>query len=361
MKKMINKKRLIVALVIIVLVAVAIVSNPDMQSLLLGKKSIKVLFQSGVEHNALPYENKMLLVSTEGIRAVDEDGKNAWTVVYTMTSPQVLVEDEFIMVADVNGTQINVYEKDKLLWNVKTEKEILTAKINDKGYVAVATDELGYKGVVEVIDNHGKEMFRWHSGEGYLGDIDIADDGTLAVAQLMTDRETVYTRIMLVDIKGKKDARCIGEIEGMTMRVSFNENDDLIAIADCGLFCFEDDGELRYSNDFDGRIPTACNIENEDNMVFVFEGGLNNSVLESYSENGKLRGKHEADGKIKTFDVNGEYILYSTIGSVKRISPKGDLKSEMPVNGDVKEMQMFFNRSSFISLGGSSAEILKIK
>lgn len=361
MKKIIDKKRLVVAFVIIVLVAVAIISNPDMQGLLLGKDSIKVSFQSGVEHSALPYENKMLLISAEGIRAVDEKGQNAWSVVYAMTSPQVLVKDGFIMVADVNGTQINVYEKDKLLWNVKTEKEILTAKINDKGYVAVAADELGYKGVVEVFDNHGKEMFRWHSGEGYIGDIDIAHDGTLAVAQLMTDREAVYTRIMFVDPKGRKEARCIGEIEGMTMRICFNENDDMIAIADCGLFCFDDDGEWRYSNDFDGRIPTACNIENQDNMVFVFEGGLNNSVLECYSDNGKLRGKHEADGKIKTFDVNGEYILYSTIGAVKRINPKGELKREMPVNGDLKEMKMFFNRNSFISLGGSSAEILKIK
>ncbi|MBQ7097002.1 MAG: hypothetical protein IJN96_02915 [Clostridia bacterium] len=361
MKKIVSKKRLIGALIIIVLIAVAIVSNPDMQSLLMGRDSIKVSFQSGVEHTAMPYANKMLLVSAEGIRAVDEKGQNAWNVVYAMTSPQVLVKDEFIMVADVNGTQINVYEKDKLLWNVKTEKEILTSKINDKGYVAVATDELGYKGVVNVFDSNGKEVFKWHSGEGYIGDIDIAHDGTLAVAQLMTDRESVYTRIMFVDIKGKKDARCIGEIEGMTMRVCFNENDDLIAIADCGLFCYDDDGELRYSNDFGGRIPTTCNIENEDNMVFVFEGGLNNSVLESYSEKGKLRGKHEADGKIKTLDVNGEYILYSTIGSVKRISPKGELKSEMPVKGDVKGMQMFSDRNSFISLGGSSAEILKIK
>ena len=361
MKKIINKKRLIVAFVIIVLIAVAIVSNPDMQSLLLGKSSVKVSFQSGVEHYALPYENKMLLVSAEGIRAVDENGQNVWNVVYAMTSPKVLVKDEFIMAADVNGTQINVYEKDKLLWNVKTKNEILTAKINDRGYVAVATDDLGYKGVAEVIDSHGKEMFRWHSGEGYIGDIDIAHDGTLAVAQLMTDREAVYTRIMMVDINGKKAARCIGEIDGMTMRLNFNENDDLLAIADCGLFCFDDDGELRYSDDFDGRTPTVCNIENEDNMVFVFEGGLNNSVIESYSDNGKLRGKHEADGKIKTFAVSGEYILYSTIGSVKRINPKGELKSEMPVNGDVKAMQMFSNRNNFISLGGSSAEILKIK
>ena len=359
--KVINKKRMVAVLFLLVLVAVMVFLNPDMRNYLFGGGEVKISFQSGIEYEVMTYGDDMLLVNNEGIRAVDDRGENAWTVVFSMTSPMTVVKNEYIMVADVNGTMVNVYEGEKLLFKVKMPNEILTARINEDGYVAVATDELGYKGVVTVFDNNGKETFKWHSGSGYIGDVALSGDGILAVSQLMTDRSSVYTRVMRIDTEKENDVKCVGEVDGIVLKVRFNGNDELLAVSQKGMFCYDEKGAKRFAVDFKGRIPVDCNIENDDNMVFAFDGGLNNTVLESYSENGKLRGKYEADSKIRTFDVNGEYILFSTMGTARRISPEGKLEGEMTTTVDAKDMKIFSDRDEFLLMGGSSAEILKIK
>ena len=124
--------------------------------------------------------------------------------------------------------------------------------------------------------------------------------------------------------------------------------------------CYDDEGVKQYVIDFKGRTPVDCNMENSDNVVFAFDGGLNNTILESYSENGKMRGKYETDSQIRTFDVNGEYILYATIGKVYRISPEGKLRNVITTSVDAKDLKIFSDRDEFLLLGGSGAEILKI-
>ena len=359
-KKIINKKRSLIVLAVLVLVVVMIVSNPEVQEYLFGDQPVKISFQSGVEYQAFPYGNEMLLVSNEGIRSIDESGEDAWSVVHSMAMPMAVVNGDYIMVAETNGTAVNVYEDDSIATQIITKNEILTAKLNTDGYVAAATVETGYKGSVTVFDDDGKEIFKWYSGGGYIGDIDLSSDGVLAISQIMTDKESVYSKILLIDTENEKEARSIAELKGIAMKLRFNEGDELVAVTDGGCFCYEDDGEEIFAVDFGSRIPVDCNIENDDNLVFAFDGDLNNTVLESYSESGELRGSYEADSEIRAFDVNGEYILLATIDGVKRISPEGELEGEMTVSNDVKEIKIFPGRDRFMSLGGSTAEIIKI-
>ncbi len=360
-KNKINKKRLLIVLVIFVLIAVMIFSNPEVQDFLFGQETAKISFQSGVEYEPFRCGEEILLVSNEGIRAVDDRGKDSWTVVHQMTSPMTVVNGSYIMVASSNGTSVNVYKKSKAVSQIKTENEILAAKMNKNGYVAVATTELGYKGSVTVFNRSGEETFKWYSGAGYIGNLDIDSKGNLVVAQIMTDREEVYSRIMVLDSKNNKEPQCVAEKDGIVMKLRFNNNGRIIAVSDEGVLCCKKDGKVVFDVDFGGRIPVDCNIENDDNLVFAFDSGLNNTILESYSASGKLRGSHEANGKIRAFDVSGEYIMYATINGVTRISPKGKIKGEMTVSNDVKNLKIFSDRDGFMSLGGSSAEILKIK
>ncbi len=359
-KNKINKKRLLIVLAVFAVISVMIFSNPEVQEFLFGQENAKLSFQSGVEYEPFRYGEDMLLVSNEGIRAIDDSGKDSWTVVHQMTAPMTVVKGNYIMVASMNGTGVNVYKKNKPVSQIKTENEILTAKMNKDGYVAVATTELGYKGSVTVYKRGGEEIFKWYSGAGYIGNLDIDSKGNLVVAQIMTDREAVYSRIMLIDTKNKKEAQCIAEKEGIVMKLRLNGSGKILAVSDEGVSCYKKDGKVSFEIDFGGRVPKDCNVENDDNLVFAFDSGLNNTILESYSASGKLRGSHEANGKIRAFDVCGEYIMYSTINGVTRISPKGKVKGEMSVSNDVKNLKIFSDRERVMSLGGSHAEILKI-
>ncbi len=360
-KKAFSKKRIIAVLIVFALIAVMIFSNPEVQKFLMEPSDIKLSFQSGINYTARAYGKGMLLIGNDGIRAIDSRGRENWSIVSPVTSPMVITKNEYVMLADYRGTSVNVYEKDKIVSQIKTEREILSAKMNKNGYVAVATEELGYKGAVRIFNKNGTEIFKWSSGSGYIGDIDISSKNRLAIAQLMTDKEEVYSRIMVVEADSQKDAKNIAQIEGIVSKLKYKDNGGLIAVCDNGVYAFKKNGKQDYFIDFGSRTPVGCNIENENNMVFAFDSGLNNTVLESYSATGKLRGSYETDGEMISFDVNGECILTASMNGAFRITPKGKEKSRIGIKRDVKSVKIFPGRDEFLLIGSGGAQIIKLK
>lgn len=360
-KKIFSKKRIFAVLILGVLVAVMIFSNPEVHKFLTESEEILLDFPSGMNYEAVTFGKEMLFVSNDGIKAVDSSGRESWSTVAATSSPMVDIENDFIMLADAGGNSINVYKNDKIISQIKTEREILTAKVNKNGYVAVATDELGYKGAVLVFDNHGKEVFKWYSGNGYIGDVDISGDKDIVVSQLVADKEQIYSRIMIIETNADDKSQCIAEVDGIVMKLKYKKNGGIIAVTDNGVHIFKRNGKEECKIDFEGRIPVGCNIENQGNMVFAFDSGLNNTIIESYSARGKLRGHYETDGKMLCFDVNGECILAATRNGVTRITPTGKERNHIEISGDVKKIKIFAGRDEFLSLGSGSAEILKIR
>ena len=360
-KKAFSKKRLFAVLIIFVAVAVMVASNPEVRHFFTNTEAVKLDFQTGIEHDMVTYGKTMLLINNEGISAVDKSGREAWSIVAPATVPNVEVCGDYIMLADINGKTVKTFEKEKNIAQISTENEILCAKVNKNGYVAVATSELGYKGLVILFDKHGKEMFKWHSGSGYIGDIDVSADKRLAVAQIVTDREKVCSRILIINPGSDKEPECIAELDGIVMNVSYRSGGSLVAVSDKGLFGYKKSGKPDFSVSFEGRIPVEFNVKNERNMVFAFDSGLNGTLIESYSASGKLRGTYSSETEIKALDVNGECILAAETGRVLKLNPQGQVKKEMGISRDVQEVRIFADRDRFLSLGGNSIEIIKLR
>lgn len=358
-KKAFSKKKIAAVIVILLAILIMVLSNPDIKTFFTDTGSVKLSFETGVDYDALTYGKDMLLVNNEGIYAIDKSGREAWNAISAATNPAVQVKGDYIILFDMNGKSVKTFRKEKTVAQIQTENEILCAKVNNNGYVAVATDELGYKGLVTLYDNDGDEVFKWHSGTGYIGDIDISSKNKIAVSQIVTNKEQVKTRIVIIDPKSEDEPECIAELDGIVMKLSYREGQKLVAVSGKGLYGFKNNGKPYFAVNFEGRTPLSCNIENENNMVIAFDSGLNNTILESYSASGKLRGSYNSAHEIKAYDVSGECILAVSIDGVVRLNPKGNVKKEMKLSKDVQEIRIFSGRDRFLSLGGSSAEIIK--
>ena len=355
------KKKAAILLAVLVLIAVMIVSNPDIKDFFSANDAIKLTFQTGVEYDMVSYGKDMLLVNNESIYAVDKSGREAWSIVAQTATPYTQVAGDYIMLADINGKSVKTFKKEKTVTQLETENKIICAKVNNNGNIAVATDKLGYKGMVTLYNKNGREIFKWHSGTGYIGDIDISSKKRIAVAQIMTDKEQVYSKIVLINPNSDKEPETIAEVDGIVMKLKYRGNGKLIAVSDKGVYCFKNSGKIDFSADFNGRTPSKCNIENENNMVFAFDSGQNSTILESYSASGKLRGSFDAKSEISAMDVNGECIVAVKRDSIVRINPKGVVKEEIKANKDVKGIRIFENRSKILVVGDRNAELIKIR
>lgn len=360
-KKAFNKKKVAVIILLIAAVAVMIASNPEIKEFFSKTDAVRLNFQTGVEYDMLAYGKEMLLVNNEGICSIDKSGREVWSAVSTTTSPYVQTEGKYILLADINGKEINIFKKEKLVSQIATENEILSAKVNKNGYIAVATDELGYKGMIILYNRGGKELFRWHSGNGYIGDIAISPSNKLAIAQLVTDKEEICSKILLINPNSNSEPKCIAELKGIATKLKFNDDGSVVTLTDKGLYGFKRSGKPKFEVDFGSRRLLKCNIENKNNMVLAFDSGRSSTVLESYSSKGKLRGSFDAGDEVRTIDVSGECIMAANHDKLIKLAPNGTVKKEFKASKDVKAIRVFKDRSKLLSLGDSSAELINIR
>lgn len=361
MKSVFNKKRVVYILIFLAVFCAAFFSNPSVYRYFTDSHVSKLRFGTGNARSAVTYGRDVLLVNNEGISAVDRSGREVWSVSCAATTPVVEVKNKYIMHADLNGKNINLYKKDKLETQIKTEREILSARLNKNGYIAVVTEESGYKGMVTVYSGSGREIFRWHSGSGYIGDVAMLSDNTIAVSQILTDSSSVRSKLLLPDMKGGGEAKCVAELDGLAVRLSADSKGRMCVICDDAAYAFKDNGNELFKIDFQGRELCGYDIKNKGNMVFEFEDGLGNTVLESYSAKGALRGSFGAGEKLSAFAVSGECILAAGQQNVFRLNPDGKVKGICEISHNIDEMAIFSGRRKFIAIGGSGAELLKCR
>ncbi len=356
-----NKKRLVIVVILFITVIAAVISNAAVKNFFISSKTTEIKFQTGVDYDTVVYGNEMLLVNHEGISALNRNGAEMWNIVCSATTPMVETSGDYIMLADMNGKSVNLYHKDSLMTQIRTENEIISAKVNKNGYVAVATDELGYKGMVTVFDKGGNAVFKWHSGAGYIGDLDISDKNVIAVSQLMTDKDKIYSRIVTLNVKSGEETICSETVDGIAMKVKYRDNSEFTVVSDSEACGFKKNGRLKFKIDFKGRKLSGYEVENEHNMVFAFVSGLNTTILESYSAKGDLRGSYESHSTIETFDVSGEYIIAATTGNVVRINPKGEVKYEVAISHDIQKVGILPGRNKFIAIGDGVAKLINLR
>ena len=319
-------------------------------------------FETGGVYSQYNYKDHLLLVNNKGMMEVDEKGKEKWNVEKQLTNFLVDIAGEYIMFADLEGTPYaGVYKDGKVQQEIKPSSGIITAKVNKNGYAAVAVKEDGYKGMVSVYTNRQKNLYTWHSGEGYITDVELSENNRyLAVAQMMTDGETAYTRINFIDIRKGETIATANRENVIVSNLNYEKDGSLITVSDQDAAGYAADGKLLFEINLEGKKPTLFQTE-EDNLLFLSADGRGNSILDIYTKRGKLKGTYTANGEIKNIAVCGSVIVANQMRDVLYIGTNGKLRRTVPIDHDIKSIGIFGNRRNVLVMGGNKADIIRIR
>lgn len=355
----INKRRLLFAATMLAVLIVFIVNIPGIYDFFMYSDYEEVDNLIGSDYSARRYGGDILAYNNMGMSQVSAKGEIKWSVAISTTSPGVYIGDEYILLADLSGNRAYLYKGDKLKATVTTEEGIFGAGVDDSGNFALVTKKQGYKGSVTVYDSGGKAQYEWDSGGGYISGISIRKN-KIALSQISADEDALKTKIIIIDRKKNQEKLCQTKTDELVFDIKFQASGDFIAVSEKSLTGFKESGDVRFTVDFSGRELRKYNIESDDNLVLCFSGDQNNSIIESYSKRGKLRGSYVADGDISGIDASGEAILISNMRSVIYLEPDGDEGGEVVSRHDVRGIKMFANRRHALITGNSRATVVKI-
>ncbi len=325
-------------------------------------RSLDLGFQAGSNYAMQSYQGDVLLYHNQSMKAINRKGETLWSAKLSLSSPVVEHGGKYIITADLDGNHgAALYRNGEKIRDFSLGKDIISAKVNAKGTAVFATAADGYKGRVTVIDKKGKEIFQWNSGDGYIMDLDISDNGHyLAVAQLSSEGEQADSRIQFIDLYQKKVVDTKERTGSIIGEVRFSGN-RLLTVSDTELCGFSGSGKFLYSVSFAGKNPGRYDISSDQVLAFVTSDNRGNTVLELYDTRGRRKGAYMADGPITSLAVMEDTVVIARQREVLQISRSGKLKKRRGCDHDIHGLGIFGNGKTVLAAGSTEADIVWLR
>ena len=174
-KKKVNKKKLIIAISIgIILLVVGITmlvyySSSDARKFLdqyLFRKnisqenltSIDLDYDSNV--SIFAYDRYICVLAENKLMEYNSSGKLENEIDLEINNPIYSVNNKYIAISEQNGTKLNLISGSEILWTKTLDGNISKINVNNNGYVSVILTGTTYKSVIATFDNNGNELFK---------------------------------------------------------------------------------------------------------------------------------------------------------------------------------------------------------
>lgn len=357
---MVNKKRLVIVLIIFAAILAVLFTSTNVYNFFNSSDMVELNFQKGVSYRLESFKKDILFINNEEMKLINDRGEILWNVLTGISEPAVSVSGDYILISDISGNISYLYKNEKLIKKFTLPNTIYCAKVNKNGYTVFATGETGYKGMLTVYKPSGEELYKWHSGSGYIADVDISNKNNVIVSQIIADESFVVSRILLFNVKKDKETECAKYENCLISHVDFNNDNTFVALSDNLLAGFSSKGAMKYETDYNGRTLVYYNTSNMNNIVLAFRGSVNDTIIEAYSHSGKLKGTYRPTEDIDCIDVNGELIITTAGRKIITVTPSGKVKSKKEILHDVNNFKIFYGRKKAALIGGNAAMIYNI-
>lgn len=275
----------------------------------------------------LEYKGAVVRYSKDGAVAVDNKGNYLWNGSYEMTEPIADACNDYVVIADRGGKQLQIFNKDGLAGSWPVNYPIVKVEVARQGVVAVLMIE-GETSYIELYTKEGDllgEKVNNMSKDGYPMDISLSNDGNkIAATYLSINKGEIINNILFLNYgevgKNYTDRTVGGKIHTgeIVPRITFLDNDTVSAFTETGLlfFSMEEIAKLAKEEVIEGRIKSVLHNEKYAGVV-LDEDGKNASKLILYN----LKGNRVLDMKldmeyVSIFLSGDEIILYDDLSCV---------------------------------------------
>ena len=267
----------------------------------------------------LEYKGAVVRYSRDGAVAVDNKGNLLWNGSYEMADPIADTCEDYVVIADRGGKQIQIFNKDGLAGSLTMNHPIVKAEIAKQGVVAVlmTEDDISY---VEVQSKEGDligDKVTNMVKDGYPMDISLSDNGEkVAATYLSINKGEVINNILFLNY-GEVGKNFTDRTAGAAIynnfivpRITFLDNDTVCAFKEDGLliFAMEEIAELTKEEIIEGKIKSVLHNEKYAGVV-IEEEEANGPKLLLYDLKGKKVLEKELDFEYENIYLSGDEII----------------------------------------------------
>ncbi len=334
-------------------------------------ESTSVTTSGNVKYEA--YQNKMIKYSRDGISALDSSGNIIWNGSYDMIEPAVDISGKYVVVADIGGKTVSIYNGEDTGKEISTDYPIVQACVSSQGIVAVALEQESSNviNIYNPYDISDKLLVEIPTNvdEGYLVCMDLSADGmNLAATYVCITGGQVQSRVAFYNFSDVgKNTNCLVGAKNYDDRIV----SDIRYLGENNICIFADDGfqiwgdmkkpEEVYHKKFKETIKSAfCNSEYTG--VILATGSTSKPYrMNVFDMKGKMVLDMEFSDEyteVKLYDTN-EIILNSVSGcTIFRLN--GVKKFSTDIDGKVLKVFPSEKRNRYYLVTDSKIQKIKL-
>jgi len=133
----------------------------------------------------------LVVLSQNHFQILESDGSAVFSQEVQLSQPALSVGEELAVAYDIGGGNLYVFSEDGVLLHSELEEEngLISARFNDSDYLAVITEQSGYKGVVTVYNEKMEKVFAYRSSSQFLSDAVVSEDCDAVTVVAMGQQE----------------------------------------------------------------------------------------------------------------------------------------------------------------------------
>lgn len=311
-----------------------------------NKQSVESIytFETDANYQIKEYDGKGLILSYDGAQIIKLDGSLSATMEYHMSNPHMYVSGDMILLYDKDSKKLAVYEGSKKKYSYECDRKIKSAKVNKNGYTVLISEETGYNFRVTVLNNKGEVEYIWKIGDEYIFDVDISPDNKkLVAATITTNTGKIVENVVFVNVTDAVETGRARTEGIMPLQVRFAENGSAVVISDDRLCGYNIKAEKNWEASFENSLLDTFAMDEDGNTVVALRGIKNNSIIRTYTKNGKNSGEYVTETRATRLDLNNKHIAVCEKTKVSLINYSGKVVSAMEIKKEVEDVSVISN------------------
>lgn len=289
---------------------------------------------------------KILRYSPDGAALVNSEMDAYWSTLYEMQNPVADIRGDWAVIADVDGTSMEIFDKDGEVGSITTSYSIVKARISSNGLVAAILDG-GDSTWINYYDSDGSliaENQTHVEDPGYPMDVAVSDNGEIMMVTYQfidgSDTTSYVAFYNFGDVGQNEDDRIVSgyTYEGVVIpEIRYFDAERSVALREDGFTVYKGRQIPKESvtEKVDKEIvSTFCD---DDTIGMVFKNGNKDKqyTMKVYSVNGSLRFTKDFNIPYTTIKMSGGNILLYNDSQICVMNSRGVEKYSGTVDGSI--------------------------
>ena len=259
-------------------------------------------------------DGSLVSVSMHQLTVLDEKNRTLYDESVKFQTPSLQSRGGRAVAYDVGGTEVYVLSDKGLVYKLDCAGEVLSASLNQKGWLTVVCSESGCKAAVRVYDAGGEAVFVFRSSDRFVMTAALSSDSrTLAAVTMGQENGVFASYVVFYRVNSDKEAgRCT--LRGSMVYDLTAAGSGFCAVTEEQLCFLSGDGVMTAAYDYGGDYLRRVSVS-DDGYAAVLLGryrtGTQHRIVTVNGE-GKELAALEIDAEVASLSAAGRYVAVLT-------------------------------------------------